>query len=116
MQISASQSRAAPACPCVANLHYFRRAAASSSAGSTPFSIPQRGSAKLLSERALAALQLLAADTSFGTDARKAAVRELLPTAQAKRAALDMAAIRGRQNMIPRSDLEDICAADIGGA
>ncbi len=69
-----------------------------------------------LGEVALAGLQLFAGDTMFDTDARVAAMHELLRTHAAKHAALRPAALRGKQHYIPRSKLELICAVDIGEA
>lgn len=62
-----------------------------------------------LSERTLAGLQLLAGFTVFGTQARKNALSEILPTSKAKEAALNLIALRGLQHMIPSSDLELLC-------
>ena len=67
-------------------------------------------------ECTLAGLQLLAGDTAFATQRRKDALASLLPSADAKRAGLRPAALRGLQHMISRSDLEQICDVDIGEA
>ena len=65
----------------------------------------------------IAGLQLLAGQTMFSTSARKESIQRLAaPSPAAKRAALKIVELRGRQHMISRSDLEVICNADIGEA
>ena len=68
-----------------------------------------RTAAALLCECTLAALQLLAGDTMFCTDARKAAVAELLPSDEARSAAWELVQVRGRGHIFVRSDLELLC-------
>jgi len=68
-----------------------------------------RTAAALLGECTLAALQLLAGDTMFYTDARKAAAAELLPSDEARSAAWELVQVRGRGTIFARSDLELLC-------
>lgn len=63
-----------------------------------------------LGENTLAALQLLAGETMYATDARKAAVRALLSSPGIKSAVRELVCVRGRGQMLARSDLERICA------
>jgi hypothetical protein len=65
-------------------------------------------------EHMLAGLELFAGGTMLRTAARKQAAEQVLPSPRAKVAALALAAMRGLQHMVPRSDLEEICAVDIG--
>jgi hypothetical protein len=65
-------------------------------------------------EPTLAGLELFAGGTMLPTTARKRAAESLLSSQRAKNAALALVAMRGLQHMIPRSDLEEICAVDIG--
>ena len=65
----------------------------------------------------VAGLQLFAGETMFATKERKESVTALAtPTVSAKKAALQLVSLRGRQHMISRSDLELICNIDIGEA
>ena len=79
-----------------------------------------RSSSKLgVADITVAGLQLLAGETMFGTAKRKKSVTNLLTnlassSAAAKKAALQLVALRGKQHMISRSDLELICNSDIG--
>ena len=53
----------------------------------------------------------------FATKERKDSIAALAtPTAAAKKAALKLVLLRGRQHMISRSNLELICNVDIGEA
>jgi hypothetical protein len=71
-------------------------------------------SPELVSPLLLSGLQLLAGETMFGTEGRRQAVRSLLHSPEARRAALRLPSMRGQKHMVPRSHLEAICAADIG--
>ena len=72
-------------------------------------------STAVVDDLTLAGLQLLAGETMFATAERKASIRSLVePTTAAKKAALQLVSLRGRQHMISRSDLELVCNADIG--
>ena len=65
----------------------------------------------------VAGLQLFAGETMFATKERKDSIAALAtPTAAAKKAALKLVLLRGRQHMISRSNLELICNVDIGEA
>ena len=65
----------------------------------------------------MAGLQLLAGETMFATKERKESITALVTsTIAAKKAALQLVSLRGRQHMISRSDLELICNVDIGEA
>jgi hypothetical protein len=79
-------------------------------------SVPALGVDRMAWMRMLVGLELLEGGTTFPTEKQKEAVQALLPTGQAKRGALALVAMRGRQHTIPRSDLEEICAVDIGEA
>ena len=79
-------------------------------------SVPALGVDRMAWMRMLVGLELLAGNTTFPTEKQKEAVQALLPTGKAKRGALALVAMRGRQHTIPRSDLEEICAVDIGEA
>jgi len=72
----------------------------------------QKGNGNMvhLSEHTLGGLQLLAGHTMFSSEARRGAVADLLPTPEAKKAALDLVVLRGEGHMISRSDLEEICS------
>jgi hypothetical protein len=49
----------------------------------------------------------------FGTPGRKEALLDLLGTPEAKIAAKDFVAFRGRSNFLERSDLEEVCGLDM---
>ena len=106
--------------PFMVNLAYLREAADKMWAVShirmrVPASRPR--SDITVNDLTVAGLQLLAGETMFATDARKESVRVLTtPTMAAKKAALQLVSLRGRQHMISRSDLELICNIDIGEA
>lgn len=101
------------------SLSYLREAYCCQPADDTPFLQIPRAACAFRGEIAtwectLAGLQLLAGDTAFTTQRRKEALASLLPSADAKRAGLRLAALRGLQHMISRSNLEQICDVDIG--
>lgn len=60
------------------------------------------------SARTLAGLQLFAGQTMF-PGPRKSALRELVSSDKAKRAALKLVRLRGGGHLIARSDLDDVC-------
>ena len=109
--------------PFFVNLVYLREAADKQlSSGEIRLRVPalprsgSRSSSKLgVADITVAGLQLLAGETMFGTSERKESVTTLAASsAAAKKAALQLVALRGRQHMISRSDLELICNSDIG--
>ncbi|KAJ1423380.1 hypothetical protein B484DRAFT_398673 [Ochromonadaceae sp. CCMP2298] len=107
--------------PCLVNLAYLRQAADEGWAVPQPLMGASGQWARPLTQEIialllLAGLQLPAGETIFGTEARRQAVRELLPSPEARRAALHLPTMRGLQHMVSRSHLEAICAADIGEA
>ena len=72
--------------------------------------VPRRpGPKPPLEDISLAALQLLAGETMYETEDRRAAIAMLLPSVEAKRAAYELVKLRGRGNMLMRSHLEEIC-------
>jgi len=77
---------------------------------------------ELISQTTMAALQILAGETMFGqrdssvARDRAKALGLLLPTKEAKKAALVIPSLRGLQHNIARSDLESFCNVDIGEA
>jgi len=94
------------------NAAYLLQHADSGSTQSKPALVAPRNSqatAPVLTQRTLAALQLFAGETMFGTEERKQAVRELLSSHEAKSAAWELVRVWGRGNHFFRSDLELIC-------
>jgi hypothetical protein len=53
---------------------------------------------------------LFAGGTMFATPSRMKSLEDILPTPEAKKAALMLPGLRGCPQMIPRSDLEKFCA------
>ena len=51
----------------------------------------------------------------FATETRKLSLKTLLPSHEARTAALVPCSLRGLQHMLSRSDLEGVCAVDTGG-
>ena len=106
--------------PFMVNFAYLR-AAADASSSVIQMRVPPAPTSSVprlaVNDRTMAGLQLLAGETMFKTQARKAAVQALAASSvAAKKAALQLVHLRGRQHMISRSDLELICNADIGEA
>ena len=105
--------------PFVANLAYLREAADLKWPSSQVWlQVPAASTVSpMLHDLTVAGLQLLAGETMFATETRKQSVRKLTAqTAASRKAALRLVALRGRQHMISRSDLELICNVDIGEA
>eukprot|EP00965_Chrysotila_dentata_P064020 2120342-Pleurochrysis_carterae.AAC.1 len=100
----------------LANLSYLCEAADSFWRKSPKLSTASRLTCRseAINEATIAGLQLLAGDTMFATEERKASVNRLLASPGAKRAALRIVALRGCQHMVRHSDLELICNVDIG--
>jgi hypothetical protein len=111
------------------NLCYLREAADSQWTNPAHMMLPlvssnlREPNKALVHDMTLAGLQLLAGETMFGPhNSTQAAVREkrlhalstLLPTPEAKAAALKLPALRGLTHMISQSDLENLCDPNIG--
>ena len=58
--------------------------------------------------------QLFTGDTMFAGPERKALLRQLLPTREARKAALQFPQMHGLAHLISRSDLEEACEAEGG--
>ena len=71
------------------------------------------GTAIKIKDSTIAALNLFAGGTVFSTPLQKKALSALMPTPGAKKAALELPGLRGRPQMIPRSDLEIFCTDDL---
>ena len=109
--------------PRLVNLFSLREAADGGWASPPRLAIPAvRPGTELLGHKAVAGLQLLAGETMFGprdssvARDRLAALDALLPTPEAKKAALKLPVLCGLQNNVARSDLELFCNVDIGEA
>ena len=74
-----------------------------------PMAVPRGVDTSKVSDATRAALQLLAGNTEYGTEARQAAVKKLLPSKDAKAAAYELLCVRGLRHMFSRSNLELIC-------
>ena len=71
--------------------------------------VPSQNKAEFKIEaKTVAALNLFAGETMF-SPSLKETLKDLMPTPAAKKAALILPGLRGRPQMIPRSDLEIFC-------
>ena len=116
---SAAGSSAAPSVPSVLHLRYTSEEDMTAAGGGQARvelrgRTPTRAGALLagLQCGAVVSMQLFNGETMFGYKRRKDAAAGLLPTAEARSAALGLATLRGNRHLLARSQLEEIC--DVG--
>jgi hypothetical protein len=95
------------------NLAYLREAADNEWRTPIKLQTPTKRSQNAISEEMMAGLQLFAGDTKYKTAGRKRALGCLLPTPEARRAALGLMDLRGQSKFVSRSDLEEVCELDM---